>query len=91
MRTVPTINCDSAADAVAAATRLGYPVVLKGVAEGVAHKSDLGLVHVGLRDPDAVARAYAAVGCPRSSCRPWSPASWRRSPAFPARTASGWS
>ena len=45
--------------------RLGYPVVLKGVAEGVAHKSDLGLVHVGLRDPDAVAEAYAAVGCSR--------------------------
>ena len=35
---------------------MGYPVVLKGVAEGVAHKSDLGLVHVGLRDPDAVSR-----------------------------------
>ncbi len=65
VRTVPTIVCDSAADAVAAATRLGYPVVLKGVAEGVAHKSDLGLVHVGLRDPDAVASAYAAVACPQ--------------------------
>jgi acyl-CoA synthetase (NDP forming) len=63
VRTVPTIVCGSAADAVAAATRLGYPVVLKGVAEGVAHKSDLGLVHVGLRDPDAVAGAFAAVGC----------------------------
>jgi len=57
VRTVPTIECNSAADAVAAATRLGYPVVLKGVADGVAHKSDLGLVHVGLRDPDAVAGA----------------------------------
>jgi acyl-CoA synthetase (NDP forming) len=63
VRTVPTIECSSAADAVAAATRLGYPVVLKGVAAGVAHKSDLGLVHVGLRDPDAVAEAYAAVEC----------------------------
>ena len=66
VRTVPTLECHSAADAVAAATRLGYPVVLKGVADGVAHKSDLGLVHVGLRDPDAVARAFAAVGCPRA-------------------------
>jgi hypothetical protein len=65
VRTVPTVECDCAADAIAAATRLGYPVVLKGVAEGVAHKSDLGLVHVGLRDPDAVAAAYDAVGCPR--------------------------
>ncbi len=60
VRTVATIECNSAADAIAAATRLGYPVVLKGVAEGVAHKSDLGLVHVGLRDPDAVAeRLYS--------------------------------
>jgi acyl-CoA synthetase (NDP forming) len=61
---VPAIECDSAADAIAAATRLGYPVVLKGVAGGVAHKSDLGLVHVGLRGPDAVAAAYEAIGCP---------------------------
>ncbi|WP_428483166.1 acetate--CoA ligase family protein [Rhodopila sp.] len=64
VRTVATIECDSHADAVAAATRLGYPVVLKGVAEGVAHKSDLGLVHVGLRDPDQVLRACTAVACP---------------------------
>ena len=65
VRTVPTIECGCAADAVAAATRLGYPVVLKGVAEGIAHKSDQGLVHVGLHGPDAVAQAYAAVGCAR--------------------------
>jgi acyl-CoA synthetase (NDP forming) len=64
VRTVPAIECDSAADAIAAATRLGYPVVLKGIAGGIAHKSDLGLVHVGLLGPDAVAAAYEAVGCP---------------------------
>jgi acyl-CoA synthetase (NDP forming) len=62
---VQTVECESAAEAVAAATRIGYPVVLKGVAEGVAHKSDLGLVHVGLRDADTVAATYAAVGCPK--------------------------
>ena len=50
-------------DAVTAAAEVGYPVVLKGVAEGVAHKSDLGLVHVGLHDSDAVARAYDATFC----------------------------
>jgi acetate---CoA ligase (ADP-forming) len=61
--TVPTTECDSAAGAIAAATRFGYPVVLKGVARGVAHKSDLGLVHVGLRDADSVAEAYTATGC----------------------------
>ena len=64
VRTVPTVVCASAADAVAAATRLGYPVVLKGVADGIAHKRDMGLVHVGLRDPDAVVAACAAVNCP---------------------------
>ncbi|HVZ09784.1 acetate--CoA ligase family protein [Rhodopila sp.] len=62
---VPAQECASAAEAMTAAGRLGFPVVLKGVAEGVAHKSDLGLVHVGLRDADAVARAYAATGCAR--------------------------
>ena len=61
--TVPTVFCESATAARAAADRLGYPVVLKGVADGVAHKSDLGLVHVGLRDEDAVTRAFAATGC----------------------------
>jgi acyl-CoA synthetase (NDP forming) len=62
---VQTVECESAAEAVAAATRIGFPVVLKGVADGIAHKSDLGLVHVGLRDADAVARTYAAIGCPK--------------------------
>ena len=61
---VQTIECRSSAEVVAAAARIGYPVVLKGVAEGVSHKSDLGLVHVGLRDADAVALTYAALGCP---------------------------
>src|SRR5205085_1417965 len=61
--TVPTMVCTTAAEAQTEAGRMGYPVVLKGVAEGVAHKSDLGLVHVGLRDAAAVADAYAAAGC----------------------------
>ena len=65
LRTVPTVECESSAEAVAAAARLGYPVVLKGVAQGVAHKSDLGLVRVGLRDRDAVVDAYTDVGCDR--------------------------
>jgi acetate---CoA ligase (ADP-forming) len=68
--TVQTIECGSVAEAVAAAARLGYPVVLKGVADGVAHKSDLGLVHVSLRDPNAVAQAYATVACPRVILQP---------------------
>ncbi len=61
--TVPLAECRSAEEAVAAAEHLGFPVVLKGVAEGVAHKSDLGLVHVGLKDAAAVTAAYTAVQC----------------------------
>ncbi len=61
--TVPTMLCDSEAKARTAAEGMGYPVVLKGVADGVAHKSDAGLVHIGLRDAAAVAAAFAAVGC----------------------------
>jgi acyl-CoA synthetase (NDP forming) len=70
VRTVPAPECATATDAIAAASRIGYPVVLKGVAEGIAHKSDLGLVHVGLHDADAVSRAFAAVGCPRVVVQP---------------------
>ena len=54
--TVPTMVCGSASEAQHTADEMGYPVVLKGVQDGVAHKSDLGLVHVGLRDADAVAK-----------------------------------
>ena len=60
---VEAIVCDSVEAAQQAASAMPGPVVLKGIAEGVAHKSDLGLVHVGLRDPESVARAFAATGC----------------------------
>jgi acyl-CoA synthetase (NDP forming) len=62
--TVPMAECLSPDEAVEAANRLHYPVVLKGVAEGIAHKSDYGLVHVGLPDADAVRAAWDAVNCP---------------------------
>jgi len=48
-------------EAVAAAREIGYPVVLKGVAEGVVHKSDLGLVKVDLADEAALHAALAEV------------------------------
>ena len=62
--TVPAVVCHGLAEAQLAAERMGCPVVLKGVVEGVAHKSDLGLVHVGLENADAVARAFIAADCP---------------------------
>lgn len=51
-RTVAT-----AADAVAAATEIGYPVVVKLGGPAIAHKTERGLVRLGLADADAVAAA----------------------------------
>lgn len=59
---VEAVTCESAEATVAAAARLGYPVVLKGVVEGVAHKSDLGLVHLDLADDAAVLAAWSRLG-----------------------------
>lgn len=46
-----------AAEAAAAADRLGYPVALKACAPGLPHKSDRGLVHLGLANGAAVGAA----------------------------------
>ncbi|RYH01264.1 CoA-binding protein [Salipiger sp. IMCC34102] len=47
--------------AVEAAESCGYPVVLKGVVGDVVHKSDLGLVKVGLADAEAVRAAFSDI------------------------------
>jgi acyl-CoA synthetase (NDP forming)/GNAT superfamily N-acetyltransferase len=51
----------SAAEAVAAAGRLGYPVVLKAADPQLVHKSDIGAVRLDLADAAAVEQAYRAV------------------------------
>ena len=51
-RVVPDV-----AGAVAAAAEIGYPVVAKLVGDRIAHKTERGLVRLGLRDADAVADA----------------------------------
>jgi acyl-CoA synthetase (NDP forming) len=48
----------SAAEAVKAAKKIGYPVVMKIVSPDILHKSDLGLVAVGVRDEDDARRTY---------------------------------
>src|SRR5262249_38116260 len=45
-------------DAAAAATRIGYPVVLKAVSDTLTHKSDVGAVALNLANADDVANAY---------------------------------
>jgi len=47
----------SAEEAVTAAEAIGFPVVLKGIVENMIHKSDAGLVKVGLNHAEDVQRA----------------------------------
>ena len=59
---VPMIESRAVAtvqDAHAAAGAIGYPVVMKAIVPGVAHKNDAGHVMLGLADAAAVGAAYA--------------------------------
>jgi acetate---CoA ligase (ADP-forming) len=59
---VPVVAAEVATsreEAVAAAGRVGWPVALKTAAPGIAHKSDLGGVLLGLDGPERLAAAYA--------------------------------
>jgi len=55
------ITAPTAAAAVEAAGALGEPVVLKAIAPGLVHKTDVGGVALGLRDAAAVAGAADAM------------------------------
>ena len=59
---VPVLEEKTASDpdaAVAAANELGYPVVAKLCGDGIAHKTERGLVRLGLHDAESVRRAAA--------------------------------
>jgi acetate---CoA ligase (ADP-forming) len=47
--------------ALGAAADIGYPVVLKGVARTVAHKTEAGLVRLAISDPDELRNAWASL------------------------------
>jgi acetate---CoA ligase (ADP-forming) len=51
--------CASVDEAVAAAETLGYPVVMKAASGAIAHKSDLGLVRLGVASPAQVRSVFA--------------------------------
>lgn len=55
------IVADAVEDAVAAAKEIGFPVVLKGT--GIAHKTEAGLVALGLRDALEVEEAAKGMAC----------------------------
>jgi succinyl-CoA synthetase beta subunit len=56
--TAPQRLCSSMTEAVRAARESGGPVVMKACAPSLAHKSDLGLVAVGVAGPTAVRTTY---------------------------------
>ena len=47
------------AEAMTAARKIGYPVVLKGLSDDIPHKTELGLVAVALADEKRLADAFA--------------------------------
>ncbi len=49
---------ETLAEAATAAQTLGYPVVLKGLSDAIAHKTELGLVAVNLKNEEDLARAF---------------------------------
>ena len=58
---VPITNEELAADldsARTAAAKLGYPVALKACGASVAHKTESGLIEVGVSNPEELAAAY---------------------------------
>ncbi|MCC6223539.1 MAG: acetate--CoA ligase family protein [Thermoleophilia bacterium] len=55
------IRADDAAEAVAAAERIGYPVVVKTASTAVVHKSDIGGVVTDLRSADEVRDGYLRI------------------------------
>lgn len=59
VRFPPERQVTSTSEAVAAAAELGHPVVLKLGGAAIAHKTERGLVRLGLADDDAVAGAAA--------------------------------
>jgi acetyltransferase len=59
--TVPTLVACDEHEAVEAARRLGFPVVVKLWSRTVTHKTDVGGVKLGLGDPDAVVAAFREI------------------------------
>ena len=70
VRLAPHALALSAAEAVAAAGRLRYPVALKIESPDILHKTEAEGVRLGLVDGAAVEAAYAAVRASANACKP---------------------
>ncbi|MFH2059365.1 MAG: acetate--CoA ligase family protein [Pseudomonadota bacterium] len=58
---VPEIRVEKADQVMDACRKIGFPVVLKGISQQIAHKSEAGLVRVGLNNEDQVKEAIQAM------------------------------
>jgi acetyltransferase len=58
---VPTFPAYSEEEAVSRAQEIGFPVVVKLLSETITHKTDVGGVHLNVRDVDAVRTAYLSI------------------------------
>lgn len=58
---VQTLPCQSADEAVRAANRVGYPVVVKLLSRTITHKSDVGGVQLNLENEQAVRAAFETI------------------------------
>jgi acetate---CoA ligase (ADP-forming) len=67
IETSPSVFTDTAAATIAAADRLGFPIVLKTAAPDILHKTEAGGVALNLPDRTAVADAYANIA---AACGP---------------------
>jgi acyl-CoA synthetase (NDP forming)/GNAT superfamily N-acetyltransferase len=61
IRLWPAVRAATADEAVEAAARLGFPVVIKTTVPSLEHRGDLGAVRLDLSDEGAVRRAFAAI------------------------------
>ncbi|MFV0423270.1 acetate--CoA ligase family protein [Oleidesulfovibrio sp.] len=64
-----TFLCRTSTEAVQAAEKIGYPVVLKIASPDISHKSDIGGVVVNLKTPTEVAKAFSTITTQASKLR----------------------
>ncbi len=58
LKVVREVAVKSSEEALRAAKKVGYPVVLKGIVEGQVHKTESGMVNLGLQNSDQLKSAY---------------------------------
>jgi acetyltransferase len=59
--TTPTVIAHSVDEAIQAAEKMGYPVVLKLHSETITHKTDVGGVQLNLQNADDIRRAFETI------------------------------